>query len=85
MSAYGYKQTCGGLHNYVRFAPESGHHWRKISSVPESGRKALWRGMSAYDPKQTSPQFSTGAFSTSHSAGLGSHSATARSAWIPLT
>ena len=25
MSASGYKQTCGGVSDYVRFTPESGH------------------------------------------------------------
>ncbi len=40
MSASGYKQTCGGVSDYVRF-------------TPNSGLNRVWRGMSAFDPKRT--------------------------------
>ncbi len=64
MSAYSYKQTFSGLHNYVRFTPKSRHSdaqerfglEKRTSNVrlaPQSGHKRLWRGMSAFDPKRT--------------------------------
>ncbi len=64
MSAFGYKQTSSGQLANVRFTPESGHSEaqerlglkKRTSDVrfaPNSGRKWLCRGMSAYDPKQT--------------------------------
>ncbi len=40
MSASDYKQTCGKVRQSVRVAPESGRKW-------------LWCGMSAFDPKRT--------------------------------
>ncbi len=65
MSAYGYKQTFGEVRQRVRFTPESGHSEAQehfglkkrtldVRSTPDSGRKWLWRGMSASDPKRTS-------------------------------
>ncbi len=38
---------------------------------PKSGHKRLWRGMSAFDPKQTLAQFGDHTGFTSHSAGGG--------------
>ena len=63
MSAFGYKRTFRGSLQNVRFTPESGHseaqEWvglkKRTSNVcltPDSGRKWLWCGMSAYDPKR---------------------------------
>ncbi len=65
MSASGYKQTYGGVSDYVRFTPESGHSEvqerlglkKQTSDVryyPESGRKWVTVFMSANDPKRTS-------------------------------
>ncbi len=64
MSACGYKQTSRAQLANVRFAPESGHSEAQerfglkkrtfnVCLTPESGRKWLWRWMSAYDPKRT--------------------------------
>ncbi len=47
MSASGYKQTCGGARQKVRF-------------TPESGRSTGCRWMSAYDPKRTLGHFGLG-------------------------
>ncbi len=66
MSASGYKRTCGEVRQRVRFAPESGHSEAQerfglkkrtldVCFAPESGHKWVGRGMSAYDPKRTSP------------------------------
>ncbi len=44
-STDGYKRTCGGVRQGVRFTSESRHKRRKIASVPESGHR-----MSAYPP-----------------------------------
>ncbi len=61
MTAYGYKQTCGQVSDYVRFTPVSGHSEAQergglkkrtldVRLTPNSGLIRVWRGMSAYDP-----------------------------------
>ncbi len=64
MTAYGYKQTSRGSLHYVRFTPKS-RHWRApkqlglrkrtldVRLAPNSRRKWVGRGMSAFDPKRT--------------------------------
>ncbi len=92
-STDGYKRTCGGAWKKVRFTPESGHseapervglkkRTLDVCLTPDSGRRWVGRWMSAYDPKRTLLQFSACSPSTSHSAGLRSHSATMRSASV---
>ncbi len=60
MSAYGYKRTYSGQLANVRFTPESGHsevqervglkkQTLDVRFAPDSGRKWLWRWMSAYE------------------------------------
>ena len=64
MSAFGYKRTCGGVRQRVRFTPVSRHsdvqkrlalnkQTLDVRFAPKSGHKWLWHGMSAYDPKRT--------------------------------
>ena len=61
MSASGYKRTCGGLRDYVRFAPNSGHSEAQarfglkkqtlnVRLAPDSGRKWVTEVMSATRP-----------------------------------
>ncbi len=61
MSAFGYKQTCGGVSQSVRCTPESGHTEAQerlglkkrtldVRLTPESGRNWVTEFMSAYDP-----------------------------------
>ncbi len=65
-NSLGYKQTFQTHPANVRFTPESGHpeaqervglkkRTSNVRSTPKSGRKWLWRGMSAFDPKRTCP------------------------------